>query len=72
MPQSWSPKDHLLLFASNTGGSLDAWTGAINPGIDQYAVYSLDERAAAVVVAGWPDLFYVRPYFTVTVARIHG
>jgi serine/threonine-protein kinase len=32
VPQSWSPTGDWLLFSSNTGGLLDAWTGARNPG----------------------------------------
>jgi Tol biopolymer transport system component len=32
VPQSWSPSGDMLLFTSNTGGVLNAWTGASNPG----------------------------------------
>jgi Tol biopolymer transport system component len=32
VPQSWSPAGDILLFTSNKGGILSAWTGAINPG----------------------------------------
>jgi serine/threonine-protein kinase len=32
VPQSWSPAGDILLFTSNKGGALGAWTGAFNPG----------------------------------------
>ena len=32
VPQSWSPSGDMLLFTSNTGGVLNAWTGARNQG----------------------------------------
>jgi len=32
VPQSWSASGDTLLFTANTGGVLNAWTGAINPG----------------------------------------
>ena len=45
VPQSWSPSGDLLLFTSNTGGTLNAWTGASNPGsTSTLMILSLKDR----------------------------
>jgi serine/threonine-protein kinase len=45
VPQSWSPSGDVLLFTSNRGGALNAWTGATNPGsTSTLFVLSLKDR----------------------------
>jgi serine/threonine-protein kinase len=45
VPESWSPNGELLLYASNTGGLLNARTGARNPGmISTLLLLSLKDR----------------------------